>query len=341
MVQQKEKGMFSSDTATSRHYDVHGLHLSVTAENAVLADSLEGILHPFLAPSNGTDASRLTISYGTPPADVELGEMKLLWRGEFPVGVEMEWFAEGQTRAIRLPGKVWARLDLPHNACDIVVQPGAEWYLRTGCVSQILCELLGEADHHVLHAACLAAGRDGQRHAILLAGVSGAGKTTTALALAHAGLPMLTDDATFLVRRDGAVRVWGLPRPCKVHRRTIAMMEWLNNIESRPTSDGEEFVMQLDRISSADPRWELAPGLVVLIEPRNDTAHHLQELNKLDALTELTRQNVRAMSGHAVERAGRSFQTIGALINASRTLRLSVGPGLDTLRDLLIAQLED
>ena len=47
------------------------------------------------------------------------------------------------------------------------------------------------------------------------------------------------------------------------------------------------------------------------------------------------------MSGHAVERAGQSFQTIGALITASRVLRLSVGPELDTLRDLLLAQLED
>ncbi|MBM3860521.1 MAG: hypothetical protein FJ395_12840 [Verrucomicrobia bacterium] len=324
-----------------RHYDVHGVRLDVAAENSVLADSLEGVLHPFLLPSNNGGADRLLIRYGTPPGDDELQGMKLLWRGEFPVGVPMEWYAEGRTRSIRLPGNVWARLDLPRRVCDIVVQPGAEWCLRTGCVSQVLCELLGEADHHVLHSACLAAGRDGQRRAVLLAGVSGAGKTTTALALAHAGLPLLTDDAAFLVRRDGAVRVWGLPRPCKVHRQTMAMMDWLKNIESRPTSDGQEFVMPLNRLSTADPRWELAPGLVVLIEPRNDTAHRLQEMNKVDALTELTRQNVHAMGGHAVERAGQSFQTIGALITASRVLRLSVGPGLDTLCDLLLAQLED
>ncbi|MCC6214048.1 MAG: hypothetical protein IT376_04220 [Polyangiaceae bacterium] len=60
-----------------------------------------------------------------------------------------------------------------------------------------------------LHAACLQAGRG---TVVLVPGGSGAGKTTLALALRAAGLTLASDDATFVSRREGSLRVSGWPR---------------------------------------------------------------------------------------------------------------------------------
>ena len=59
-----------------------------------------------------------------------------------------------------------------------------------------------------VHAAGILAGDT----AWLLAGPSGSGKSSLALAAAKQGLPILSDDTIF-VQRDPVFRVWGFPRP--------------------------------------------------------------------------------------------------------------------------------
>lgn len=325
----------------TRYYDVHGLRLNVEAENAFLAESLESVLSPFAISANGADGYRVALSFGKPSLDAEKENLRLLWRGEWAPGVELECHTNGEMRILFLPGMARIRLDFSRRQCDAVVQPGQERCLRCGCMTHVLCEILGEDNQHVLHAACLAADAKGEKRAVLLAGVCGAGKTTTALSLARAGMRLLTDDAAFLVQRGPTLHIWGLPRPCKVHRRTVEMMDWLKDVESRVITGTEESAVELRRLPSGDPHWELAPGIVLLMEPRNDQEHRLQEMNKVEAITELTRQNVRAMHGLAVERAGRSFHALSSLVINSRVFRLSVGPDLNALHHLLQARLEE
>jgi len=321
----------------TRHYDIHGLRLSVEAESAVLGESLETVLGAFAVCANEGGGYQVNLCFGEPP---RREAAPLLWRGEWASDVELECYHNDGTRIFLVPDRARLCLDLVRHRCDVVVKPGQERCLRCGCMTYVLCEFLGNDGQHVVHAACLAAETETDKRAVLLAGVCGAGKTTTALALARAGMRILTDDAAFLVQRAAGLRVWGLPRPCKVHRQTVKMMDWLDAVESRPIAGTEESAVDLRHLPSGDPRWELVPGLVLLLEPRNERSHRLQETNNVDALAELTRQNVRTAHGLAINRAGESFQALASLVMNSRVYRLSVGPELGTLHGLLQSLLE-
>src|SRR5262249_37526302 len=79
-------------------------------------------------------------------------------------------------------------------------------------------------ERFALHAGCLA--RDGR--AVLLAGTTGAGKSTLSLALARFGLDYLSDDLIFLGRRqDGSVQAIGLADTVGVPAGTVGLIREL------------------------------------------------------------------------------------------------------------------
>lgn len=77
---------------------------------------------------------------------------------------------------------------------------------RSGMLDALALWILTALDRQPLHAAAVE--RDGR--VLLLAGVSGVGKSTLVYAAMRAGLRVLTEDCAFL--QDGpAPRVWGMP----------------------------------------------------------------------------------------------------------------------------------
>ena len=174
---------------------------------------------------------------------------------------------------------------------------------------------------------------------MLISGRSGTGKTTTALALAGSGMDLITDDASFLAMPDAgrtpaAPRVWGLPRPAKVHRRTLALLPWLGDFR-RYDAQGDEFVVVCDSLKPADPLEVVAPALVLLLEPRNLERHQVRELDAVEALARLVSENVRALDQRGTGSAGRAFGTLAALVRTTPVRSLSVGPQLDGLREVI------
>lgn len=327
-----------------RQYDVHGVGIRVDAEDVRLLESVDIVLFPFVVFSLGDHVDyRVAIRYGTPPGVTEWGQADPLWRSRIFDDAECFSFGDSNQYVIHIPHRLLVRMDLAARRCDVTVRQDSVKYLAFCFVIQMLCEFLGERDHHVLHAACLAVPGPRQQ-CILLSGVSGAGKSTTSLALARDGLPILADDAVFLVQRhvDGrsVQRLWGLPRPCKVHRNTIEMLDWLKTTERRQIPDSEEFSVAMHQLPAGDSRMEFAPGLVLLMGPRNHYRHQIHELDKLKAITEMTRLNVRTLRGRVMERAGRDFEAVSQLALTSRIFQLSVGPDLKTLKPLLMEKLE-
>lgn len=78
-------------------------------------------------------------------------------------------------------------------------------------IDPILLFLLTRSGRVPIHAAGVLVGDTG----VVLAGGSGVGKSTLALAALEAGLPILSDDAVY-VQVEPAARVWGYPRPIRV-----------------------------------------------------------------------------------------------------------------------------
>jgi len=296
------------------------MRVRLEAPDEPLAETAGHVLRPF-ATADGAEADvALHVDYGSfemPPPDDDS-----IWRLHFD-------------------GLADARVDVAGRRADIRVVSGEEACLYTCFIVPILCEFLHRVDQHVIHAASLAAGPDGDRRAVLLAGESGTGKTTAALVLAQAGMQLMADDASFIgPAADGTTVVWGLPRACKVHEQTLAMLPWLADLPRTPALTEDEVLIELDHLPGGGSSAEARPGLIFLLQPRNDNEHRLTPADRLEAITELSRQNLRSAGPEGIKRAAGSFAALGELVRGSRAFRLSIGPDLASLPDRIGQEME-
>ncbi len=111
-----------------------------------------------------------------------------------------------------------------------------------------------------LHCACLVRERDGS--GLLLAGGSGVGKSTLTVALAKAGLRLLSDDWTYFTIRGGRAHAWGLPTPVKLLPDAASHFSELTGRQPAASLNGElvfevdpEQVFGVSRSLRCEPRW--------------------------------------------------------------------------------------
>lgn len=319
--------------------DVQGLTLGIEGDAPAIWERMA----PFL-PCAASDPSLhepFTV-YLTPrleaPSLLAGQDLREYWRGELFDGTPLVCSVSPQ--AIRLDLPAIARLEVDHAArqARIAVAPGQEWCVLAHCLTPLLVELLGRRGHHVVHAAALADDLHGQRRAVLISGVSGRGKTTTALALAGEGFQVLSDDTTFLTDADGQVQAWGLPLPWKVHHQTYALLPWLRELPSRPARRRDESSIDVAGTPLALPYRQVRAHAVLFLDSRQST-HRLEPLSKVAAIARLAQENVRATDGCRTGPAGQTFQMLSRLIAQCPTYCLHAGPDLTSLaplvRDLL------
>lgn len=137
-----------------------------------------------------------------------------------------------------------ARFRLRREAGELALFCGDTLEYRGPSVEMVAAMLLDRSVYHLalahrdgalLHAACVA--RDGQ--AVLLPGVSGAGKTTLTAWLARRGYDYLTDELVFL--REGSTHVEAFRRPLNIKRPTPPALEALF-----PCGDGASIIQTPD-----------------------------------------------------------------------------------------------
>jgi hypothetical protein len=113
-----------------------------------------------------------------------------------------------------------------------------------------------------LHCACVV--RPSDQAGLLLAGGSGVGKSTLAVALAKLGFALLSDDWTYFTLRDGCTSAWGLPTPVKLLPDAGAHFGELARQRPTITLNGEP-AFEVDPVSTfsvsrslrCEPRWVL------------------------------------------------------------------------------------
>jgi hypothetical protein len=86
-----------------------------------------------------------------------------------------------------------------------------------------------------VHAACLATGGSG----VLLAGISGTGKTTLSITLARLGYRFLSDEWTYLAESNGETQAWGLPVPVKLLPDAVNFFPELSSYRCAASLNGE------------------------------------------------------------------------------------------------------
>lgn len=336
--------------ALTRTFNVHGLRLTVRVDTPSLAQRLQHIIGPFEVDDSAPGDFVLEIRHEADAfADVAPPDMQEYWRGALPGGIPIACHRNASARETLLPGR--ARMRLAERVADVRVAPGAEGCLEMGCILPALCEFLARCAHYVIHAATLSLGDAGARRALLLCGPGGVGKTTTALALAHAGLQLLSDDATFLHtphsslptphsslvtrRAPPALRVWGLPRPCKVHRRSVELMPWLESHCRGARAVADEYLVELAPLAGPAALGMAEPAVVIFLEERNPHGHRLRPLDKVEAVARLADENVRAADLRGQGPAGDAFRALVQMARHAGTHLLSVGPELDALPEML------
>jgi hypothetical protein len=240
-------------------------------------------------------------------------------------------------RQIEIPDHVWAEIDLAGRIARIVVSPDNKAGLLETCFLPLLCDCLGLAGHHVIHAASLFVQIGGQRRALIVSGMSGRGKTTLALALAGAGLGMLADDMTFYraATANQPGQIWGIRIRCKVHSQTLELLPWLRDLPMGNVSLRGERLLDPKSLEPQTTGLTASPGLILFLNPRNTETHQIEPVDKVTALTRLTRENVRALDQHREAVAGRAFEALAELVRSSRTFQASLCPRLEELPDRL------
>lgn len=229
--------------------DVHGLALDVHTDDDRIASAIESRFRPFLAPIEPTAPAGPVDPLDPRPHTVTVllrrhassserdrdgdGAGRVVYDSE--IG-DVRYHEGTDTLTIRCD-RVDVCADLRAGHVDIRYATGADDELALAAhplLTLPLLELFKRRGRYSLHAACVADGGRG----VLLAGESGAGKTTLTVALVLAGATFLSDDMVFLDAAGETVRVLGLPDELDLTDETVQLFEPLHHLFGRPTWGG-------------------------------------------------------------------------------------------------------
>lgn len=174
-----------------------------------------------------------------------------------------------------------------------------------------------------LHAAAL----DDGAGAVLVAGQSGVGKTTLALALLEAGLAWLGDDAAYLAERDGAPWLVGVPRRFHVRPETLSAFPRVAERAGSPDGTGRR-ELDPEAVWPGRRRRGARPPVALLfpeVGARPDTV--ATRLGEADALGRLIEASALLVVDGVARRA-EHLALLGRLAGRLPALRCELGQDL-------------
>ncbi len=325
------------DMFLSRSYDLHGLRLIVEATVMEAVREVDMLLSSF---ANGLEKEPnffISINQDYSEEHEFAASVPILWDGELPERVHATYCGDENRRWLKLHGLSLAHFDLVSCRAEISFKPGAERCLTTGNILPILAEFLRQADHHFVHAATLLSSAESDR-AIVIAGSSGSGKTTAALALVNSGMNLVSDDISFITGvgiSPNSPRIWGLMARLKVCRSSLELLPWIKGLGS-PSIEGNEDVYFDPRVVRATGACSsIKPGAIIFLEERNSQEHRIKPLDRIAALSALASENISPIDRRGTGPSGKSFKAFANLVGKCKCFTLSASPRLETLYESL------
>lgn len=319
--------------------DLGGSLLRATADAGPWIEGLRRAFSGFIAdaPDARPDFELTIRETATPPL---VRDLPLTWDGRLPDGFMGRVFETDGKAVLEVDDGGVVSIDHRAHTALAEFRPGSQAKFFGSAVMLVVEAALAARDQHMVHAACLIEKRSGR--AALFCVPSGGGKTTTALTLAHDGFSLMTDDASVLLAGAARPRVWGFPRPLKVHHRTAALLPWLGTLPDRWDENGEQGLAlagladRLD-ISGREP---VELGAIFKLGPRSPGGHSISPLPKSDMLFAIAHDNVAWRAAGMVPRAVRRFDVFARAVAQVPTFAISAGVELATLPGLVAAAMD-
>ncbi len=288
---------------------VHGLGLAVTAEAPVLA-AIQARLQEF--PPLEPDG-RIDLQFEFIPVVQVADHVVQRPSGRARAVLEMHhaevlYFEESRQLYVESPGRARVLCD---GAAGVVrvsylaSVPDQPWFLSHPLFTIPLHEVLKQRGLFMLHAASLA--RQGQ--GLLVAGSSGAGKTTLALTLLCGGFDFQGDDTVFLNRQSTGWAALAFPDEIDITPQTAAFFPELQKLPAVVAPVGRpKQAVSARAVYGVLPCWQTRPAVLVFPQALSDTNSQLLPMNRQEALMQLLpnviRTDVAASQAHLDALAG-------------------------------------
>jgi ABC-type branched-subunit amino acid transport system ATPase component len=317
-----------------RRFDLNGARLALAADDEALAALVAGQLAGLEAEGGAPAAFVIRLKRGEPepaPADAAL-----LFDGRLIEGYRCVVRRAGAGEHWIVEDRVSMRLDA--GGATISVPARAEAFARSSATIRALDMALAGAGQTLVHSASLSL--PGNNRAVLLFGPSGVGKTTTTLALLAGGFGLMADDSSVLRMSSGTVEAWGLSRALKVHKRTFALLPWLQRFDTGAWSGEDEQAIRPERLAEVAallPPRPLPVAALIAIGPRSDGAHRIAALPRTEMLVRLAADNVwRTRAGVLSDNLVR-MERIAKAVATLPALELNAGTDLAALPATILA----
>lgn len=321
-----------------KFFDLQGASLRVTAIQPVLVDFFGRIFAGRSRPlPTAPLAFGLTITSGeplVPPAGVDL-----LYQGPILDEGEACYWQGAEGRILVFPGIISLTLSDTAREATIIVAPGAEERIVMTCGQLALQAALLAANQFLVHAAGLTL-PDGRM--TLIFGRSGAGKTTSTLALAAGGLGLCSDDAIACNVSGDRPTAWGMPRNLKVHRRTAEMLPWVKPLLSGEWSADDERPVALSALRTTVSVESIAAreiAAIFVLERSGAPTSRCEPTSKAEVLALAAADNVRSTKLGVPRGERELFSRLGDLVRAVPAYRLAAGSDPTDLTAVMLAAL--
>jgi hypothetical protein len=318
------------DAVCQRQYALHGISFIIRAAAPVLS-VLDARLRPLCVPSTDIDASGMLTFEFTSEAEVQrpTGDLRRVYE---PMDGEVLYAVDEDVLYLDFGASLRARCEPTAGVTRVFAREPAHelWRLSHPILTLPLIEQLKRRGLYSLHAAGIARGG----RALIIAGTSGAGKTTLALALARAGLDFLGDDLLFL--QDASPTVVAFPDEVDVTQTTARFFPELEALADRPRQFGfPKWTLRAEDVFATALARHAEPAALLFPLIGADHRSCLEPMASSDALMELL-PNVLLTEPASCQA---HLHALARLAQSTPCYRLTTGRDFDALPELMGALL--